>query len=94
MTIIGTTDIEGLESYEVSFAYQKDDTNTWFFIATRRPGDAQRGIGHLGYHHDYGRVPTACAFVHFLKDGRTLETMVNGLRVRNYSPVETSTPER
>jgi hypothetical protein len=93
VTISGTTDIEGLEDYEVSFAYQKDDTNTWFFLAK---GDQVLRNAALAT-WDTTTITDGTYRLRirtFLKDGRTLETLVNGLRVRNYSPVETSTPER
>ena len=92
IAITGTTDIEGLQSYEVDFAYMRDQTNTWFSIghgdqvlrgetlATWDTTTISDGIYRL-------RVRAE------LKDGRTLETVVGGLRVRNYTPVETDTPE-
>ena len=91
VAVVGYTDVEGFQSYEVSFAYQKDETNTWFPIgageqvvrgatlATWDTTTMSDGIYRL-------RVKV------FLSDGRTLETVVSGIRVRNYSPVETSTP--
>ena len=33
VAIKGTTDMEGLQSYQVDFAYQRDQTNTWFPVA-------------------------------------------------------------
>jgi hypothetical protein len=91
VTITGTTDVEGLESYEVSFAYQKDETNTWFPIAT---GDQALRNGALAT-WDTTTITDGTYRLRirtFLADGRTLETVVSGLRVRNYTPVETNTP--
>jgi hypothetical protein len=92
VVLTGTTDIEGFQSYEIRFAYMKDDTNTWFFIAK---GDQVIRGGPLatwdtttisdGLYRLRVRV--------FLKDGRGIETMINNLRVRNYTPIETATPE-
>ncbi len=93
VTIMGTTDIEGLEAYDVSFAYQKDQTNTWFFIA--RGSDVLRNAPLATW--DTTTITDGAYRLRirtFLADGRILETVVSGLRVRNYSPVETSTPER
>jgi len=92
VSIIGTTDIEGIQSFEVSFAYQRDDTNTWFLIgqgegvfrsqtlAVWDTTTISDGIYRL-------RIRA------FLNDGRTLESVITGLRVRNYTPIETNTPE-
>jgi hypothetical protein len=93
VTIMGTTDIEGLEAYDVSFAYQKDDTNTWFSIA--RGDQVLRNAALATWDTTTITDGTYRMRIRtFLADGRILETMVNGLRVRNYSPVETSMPER
>ena len=93
VTITGTTDIEGLQSYDVSFAYQKDQTNTWFAIAQ---GDQVLRNATLAT-WDTTTITDGTYKLRirtFLADGRVLETFVMGLRVRNYTPVETSTPER
>lgn len=90
--IRGTTDIEELQSYEVSFSYQGDETNTWFPIGrgTERLKDQSLATWDTTTISD-GEYRLRVRV--FLEDGRTLETVVSGLRVRNYSPVETSTPE-
>jgi len=93
VTITGTTDIEGLQSYDVSFAYQKDQTNTWFAVAQ---GDQVLRNAALAT-WDTTTITDGTYKLRirtFLADGRVLETYVMGLRVRNYTPVETSTPER
>ncbi len=89
--INGTTAMEGLRSVEVSFAYQKDPTNTWFPIwqgsAAVKNGLLARWDTSTIADGNYRlRVQVV------LQDGRVLESVVNDLRVRNYSVVETSTP--
>lgn len=89
--IAGNVDLEGFQSYEVSFAYQKDETNTWFLIG--RGEQIVRG-GTLaiwdtttitdGQYRIRVRV--------YLAEGKVAETIVQQVRVRNYTPIETSTP--
>ncbi len=54
--IAGNVDLEGFQSYEVSFAYQKDETNTWFLIG--RGEQIVRGgdTGNLGYNYHHRRA--------------------------------------
>lgn len=92
VSIIGTTDIEGIQSFEISFAYQRDDTNTWFLIGQGK------GIfrGQTLAVWDTTTISDGIYRLRiraFLNDGRTLESVITGLRVRNYTPIETSTPE-
>ena len=92
VAITGTTDIEGLQSYQVDFAYQRDQTNTWFPVA--RGDEVLRGETLATW--DTTTISDGVYRLRVraeLEDGRTLETMVGGLRVRNYTPVETNTPE-
>ncbi len=91
VTIAGNVDLEGFQSYEVSFAYQRDDTNTWFLIG--RGDQIVRG-GTLatwdtttitdGQYRIRVRV--------YLTEGKMAETIVPQVRVRNYTPIETNTP--
>lgn len=87
VAVSGTTDIPGFISAEVAFAYQNDETDTWFVLS-----QSQQGVrdGLLvswdtttitdGTYRLRLRVETS--------DGQTLETLVENLRVRNYTPVE------
>ena len=89
--ISGTTGLEGFQSAEISFAYQADPTSTWFLILqTNQPvlqGSLARWDTSTITDGQYRlRVQV------FLQDGQVVEFVVDGLRVRNYSPVETSTP--
>jgi hypothetical protein len=76
----------------VGFAYQHDQSNTWFLIAR---GDQAPADGTFAT-WDTTTITDGTYQLRlrvFLSDGRTLESKVVGLRVRNYTAVETSTPE-
>lgn len=92
VAIIGTTDIEGLQSYQVSFAYQKDESNTWFPIGQGEQKLRSETLATWDTTMISDGIYRVKVVV-FLEDGRTLETIVTGLRVRNYTPIETNTPE-
>lgn len=89
--IRGTILVEGFQSVQISFAYQSDPTNTWFLIGQSDvPVEAAvlaswdtTTISDGNYHL---RLQV------FLTDGRVLESQVSGVRVRNYTTMETSTP--
>lgn len=90
VVVTGTTSTLGFSSYELSFAYANDPTQTWFVLDS---GAEPIFEGELGTWDtttltdgDYSlrlRV--------FMLDGTGRETIVPGLRVRNYTPVPTST---
>jgi hypothetical protein len=90
VVITGTVSALGFSSYELSFAYADDSTQTWFVLTS---GSEPIFEGELGTWDtttltdgDYSlRLRT------FMLDGTIQETTVTGLRVRNYTPVPTST---
>lgn len=92
ISIAGVTEVEGFRSAEVAFAYQVDPTNTWFLIAqTNTPVKSgalaswdTTTISDGGYR---------LRLLVLLQDGQKVEVMADGLRVRNYLPVETATPD-
>lgn len=92
VSIVGSTDLPGFRSVEVAFAYQSDSTGTWFLIQQ----------GSKPVHRDVltswdtttitdGEYRLRVRVT--LDDGKTVETVISGLRVRNYTPIEVSTPE-
>jgi hypothetical protein len=90
VTISGTTDLEGFQSYEVSFAYQEDTTGTWFPLYS---GKEAVKAGSLAT-WDTTTISDGTyrlRLMIFLADGRAVQTIVSGLRVRNYTAVETAT---
>jgi hypothetical protein len=88
--ITGSVSALGFSSYELSFAYADDPTQTWFVLTS---GAEPIFEGELGTWDtttltdgDYSlRLRT------FMLDGTVQEVTVTGLRVRNYTPVPTST---
>ena len=91
VTIAGSTLIEGFVSWEITFGYASDTTGTWFLVAE---GEEQITRGELAQWDtttitdgDYNLRLTV-----YLQGGRREHHVVNDLRVRNYSPIETITP--
>ena len=91
VTIEGSTLIEGFISWEITFGYASDSTGTWFLIAE---GDEQVSSGELTQWDtttitdaDYNLRLTV-----YMEGGRREHFVLNNLRVRNYSPIETITP--
>ncbi len=94
VVITGSTDLNGFQSAEISFRYGGETQNEadWFLI-------------HSGYEPvDQGTLAvwdtTTIADGTYdlrvlvtLGDGRQAEHVVTDLRVRNYTPIETNTPE-
>jgi hypothetical protein len=89
--ITGTTQVEGFAAYEISFGYTQDPTGTWFQLQyATQPVDN----GLLG-HWDTSTITDddyALRLVLYLIDGSQMTLIIPGLRVRNYSPIETDTP--
>lgn len=85
--VTGSTVVTGFRSYEVSFTYDRDDSQTWFLI--QQGGETIQG-GTLAVWDtttitdgDYRlRVQV------FLENGQTEEITISGLKVRNYSAIE------
>jgi hypothetical protein len=89
--VIVFSDIPGFQSAELSFGYTKDQTGTWFLIAQNAQPLVNSEMGtwdtNLITDGDYNlRLEVV------FQDGSKIDTAVAGVRVRNYSLVETSTP--
>ena len=89
--VTGTADMIGLQSYEVLFSYAGDSTETWFLIdqGTRAVKNESLALWDTTTITD-GEYRLMLR-VH-LDDSDPVEAIVTGLRVRNYSPIETITP--
>jgi hypothetical protein len=90
VVVTGTVSALGFSSYELSFAYAEDPTQTWFVLTS---GSEPIFVGQLGTWDtttltdgDY-----SLRLRSFMLDGTVQEALVSGLRVRNYTPVPTST---
>ena len=91
VAITGTTQAAGFQAAEVSFAYAAGSTGTWFLIEQAGAPVVEDQIAAWdtttisdGTYHLRLQV--------FLADGTVLERVMENVRVRNYTAVETSTP--
>jgi hypothetical protein len=91
VTITGSTVDDQFTSMELSFAYNRDVNRTWFLISESTQPVAEGTLATWDTttitdgDYDLRLLVT-------LKDGTPKVVVVSGLRVRNYTPVETSTP--
>ena len=89
--INGNTAIPDFASAEISFTYSSDAKDTWFLIAE---SDVPVQDGLLAQ-WDTTTITDGIYNLRLavkLDDGSTQEVLVEKVRVRNYSPVETDTP--
>lgn len=89
--IAGSSAVTGFVSAEVSFTYASDQTGTWFFI-----GDTNDAVvdGTLAQ-WDTSSITDGDYDLRLRvlrEDGSYLDAVILGLRVRNYTPIETATP--
>jgi hypothetical protein len=88
--IRGSSDVAGFISMEVDFAYAGDSTGTWFQITTSEKPVNLDTVATW----DTTTITDGDYILRlrvFLQDGSFLDKQVPGLRVRNYTPVETPT---
>lgn len=89
--ISGSANPDGFRAYELSFGYSGDTSGAWFLIAERSDPVSDGELAEWDtFRITDGDYDLRLAVT--LQDGSLVETTVEGLRVRNYSPVETSTP--
>jgi hypothetical protein len=90
--IVVITAVEGLQTIELSFSYIQDPTQTWFPLY--QGGQALENQAILEW--DTGQITDGdytLRLVVTLIDSSQQTVLVPGLRVRNYTPIETDTPE-
>jgi len=85
------TDVPGFQSAELSFAYSGDPTGVWFLIA-ESTSPTNEGVLTTWDTSMITDGEYDLRLVVFLANGNRREVQAAGLRVRNYSVVETSTP--
>jgi hypothetical protein len=89
--ILGNTTVTGFQSASLYFAYQDDPTQTWFLIAQSdqavKDGTLAQWDTTTITDGDYNLRLSVT-----LSDGSQLVSRIEGLRVRNYSAIETNTP--
>jgi hypothetical protein len=91
VTIAGSSEVDGFVSAEVSFTYADDPTGTWFMIAI----NSQPVLNDRLATWDTTVITDGNYVIRLrisLTDGSSREVLVSGLRVRNYTQVETPTP--
>ena len=88
--IIGTSEIVGFQSAEVAFAYGKDNS-TWFLIT----GSDQPVRDGVLASWDTTTIADGTYLLRVrvnTSDGEVVDAEAKDMRVRNYTPIETSTP--
>jgi hypothetical protein len=91
VTITGSSNAAGFASAEVSFAYANDPTGTWFLITSSGQPVAQGTLAAWDTMTITDGLYTLRLRVK-LGNGSYVDAIVPDLRVRNYTPLETSTP--
>jgi len=89
--ITGNTEVADFDSYEVYFGYANDQTGTWFIIQ-RSSSPIQNNMLTPWDTSTITDGDYALRMVVFHIDGSQEIIIVPGLRVRNYTPIETDTP--
>ena len=90
--IQGTISGEDVKEYDVAFAYADDTSDAWFLIAS---GEEQVNKGVIAT-WDTAAIADGTYRLRvqvFYREGDPDTVIINNLRIRNYSPVETRTPE-
>ena len=90
VTITGTSEVPGFQSAEIAFAFASDTSSNWFLIQSSEQPVKNGSLGTWDTTALTDGIYTLRLRVN-LQDGKQIETTVSGLRVRNYTPVETPT---
>jgi hypothetical protein len=89
--ISGVTETEGFQRAEIEFRYTNDPKETWFLIAETdqpvNPGKITEWDTSVVTDGVYDLRVTV-----FIKGGASPSKIIRGIRVRNYSPIESPTP--
>ncbi len=91
VSVTGTTALDGFSSAEVSYGYEGDQTGTWFLLQQSR-APVTDGVLATWDTTTISDGNYRLRLQVILGDGRVQEVILRGLRVRNYSIIETSTP--
>lgn len=90
--IIGSTNIRNFGRSELAFAYQNNPTDTWFLLAESNQGVVNEVLAVWDTTEIADNIYQLRLTV-ITKDNQKHIYMVEGLRVRNYTPIETDTPQ-
>ena len=88
--VVANIAVDGFKSAELTFSYAKNPTNTWFFIAET----TDTGSGEKIADWDTTTLTDGnytLRLVITVHDGGSITVTVPGLRIRNYTPIETAT---
>lgn len=91
VSITGSTAIENFNSAELSFAYSDNPTDTWFLIQVSTEPVRKGTLATW----DTSTITDGLYDLRLLvvrQDGEPITYVVEQLRVRNYTPIETNTP--
>jgi hypothetical protein len=91
VVILGSTEQDGFFSYEVDFSYKKDPTQVWFLVQESNT-PVQDGILAVWDTTTITDGEYSLRLYVTMVDGTHTEVLVEDLRVRNYTLMETSTP--
>jgi hypothetical protein len=89
--LIGSAKLNAFSSYELSFAYDEEEVDTWFLLAQSNQAVEYGNLGQW----DTTTIADGnyqLKLIVYLLNGEQEEEIVRDLRVRNYTPVETAIP--
>lgn len=95
-TIRGKIRGEGLETAQLTFSYAGDDRDTWFFITSLEFEDDNTSSHEFIYEWDTTRITDGNYDLQItarFSEEIIIRERVDQLRIRNYSPIETQTPD-
>lgn len=90
--IIGSSNIRNFAHAEIAFAYQDNPTDTWFIISESDQGVVNDVLAVW----DTTTITDNIYQLRLLvttEDNRQFTEIVDGLRIRNYTAIETDTPQ-
>jgi len=90
VSVRGTSRMDEFASAEIAFAYASDTTGTWFRVLTLDQ-PVEQGLLAVWDTNGVTDGDYTLRLRVWLRDGSFKDFLVEGLRVRNYTPVETPT---
>jgi hypothetical protein len=90
--IKGSSNVTDFQSADIDFKYEGDQPQTWYLIQQT----LDKVDGGVLASWDTTTIADGTYSLRLVvnqSDNQSVETVVNNLRVRNYTPVETNTPE-